>query len=77
MKKKLRLLSLCCFLLALLIFLISFVFYHYFTPEGIFTFVFQTSAGKPFVSFLFGVLGVHFLFSSIMSLIVCRIFYNN
>lgn len=77
MRKKLGRLSLCCFSLALLIFIIAYVFYHYFTPEGVFTTVFQTFAGKPFVSMLFGVLGVQFLFSGIISLIIRQIFYKD
>lgn len=77
MRKKLGRLSLCCFVLAVAIFVVAYVFYHYFTPEGVFTTVFQSSAGKPFVSILFGMLGVQFLFSGIISLIIRSIFYPN
>ena len=75
MKKKWYQLSLWCFLLALAIFVLSYIFYHHFTPTGVFTAVWQEEAGKPFVTLLLAVWGVLFLFGSSISFLVARIFY--
>ena len=76
MKQKLNKLSLWSFALALVNFVIAFVFYHFFTPGVGLTSVFHKEAGKPMVSLLFGVLGVDFLFAGCMSGLVRRIFFG-
>ena len=76
MRKKCNTLSLCSFVLALGIFVFSYILYHYMLPDGEFTSVFQTTPGKPVVTLLFGIWGVQFLFASVMSLLVGRIFFK-
>ncbi len=75
MRKKLKTLSFWSFLLAILIFAFDYVLFHYMTPSGAFTTVFQEEAGKPLVTLLFGIWGVLFLFSGVMSLLIAHIFY--
>lgn len=75
MKKKLKTLSAWSFVLALAIFFLAFIAYHYITPDGSFSAVFREEAGKPFVSFLLANLGVMFLFNSILDLLITKIFY--
>ena len=75
MKKKLLRLSFWTFILALAIFVWTFFLFHYVTPEGTFSSVWQAEAQKPLVTLLFGIWGVMFLFSSVMSLLVAGIFY--
>ncbi len=74
MKKKFRILSLCSFCVSVLIFIVSYYMYHYLTPNG-FTSVWQAEAGKPFITELFAILGVLFLFGSIFSFIISVIFF--
>ena len=76
MRKKCNLLSLCCLVLALGIFAFTFYLYHYCLPDGTFTNIFQQTPGKPMVTFLFGVWGVTFLFASVMSALIGRIFFK-
>ena len=76
MKQKLKKLSLWSLVLALADFVIAFVFFHFISPDGVFTPVFREDPGKPMVSLLFGIKGVLFLFSSMMSAIVNRIFFR-
>jgi len=75
MSKKLKKLSLWSLVLALVDFVIAFIFFHFISPDGVFTPVFREEPGKPMVSLLFGIKGVLFLFSSMMSALVNRIFY--
>ena len=75
MKQKLRKLSLWSFVLALVNFVIAFVFYHFFTPGVGLTSVFHKEAGKPMIALLFGVFGVDFLFAGCMSGMVNRIVF--
>ncbi len=75
MSKKLKKLSLWSLVLALVDFVIAFVFFHFISPDGVFTPVFREEPGKPMVSLLFGIKGVLFLFSSMMSGLVGRIVY--
>lgn len=75
MKQKCRKLSLWCFVLALGIFALSYFLYHYTLPGGAITFVWQPQPGKPFVTNMLAMLGVQFLFGSIMSLLVGKIFF--
>jgi len=77
MKKKLHKLSLVSFILAILIFAFSFFIFHFITADFTIAQEFQREAGKPVVTMLLSILGVMFLFSGIMSLIVSRIFFSN
>ena len=76
MSKKLKKLSLWSLVLALADFVIAFVFFHFISPDGVFTPVFREDPGKPMVSLLFGIKGVLFLFAGMMSAIVNRIFFR-
>ena len=76
MSKKLKKLSLWSLVLALADFVIAFVFFHFISPDGVFTPVFREEPGKPMVSLLFGIKGVLFLFAGMMSAIVNRIFFR-
>lgn len=75
MKKKCCYLALCSFALALGIFLFSYILYHYMTPEG-FTVIRQTTPGKPMITWLFAIWGVHFLFAGVMSLLIGQILFK-
>ena len=57
MRKKFNILSLCSFALALGIFAFSFYLYHFVTPDGAFTTIWQPEPGKPMVTLLFGIWG--------------------
>ena len=70
MKKKCKSLSARCFLLSLLSFAVDYVLFHYVTADGTFTTVFQQQAGKPYVTLYVGILGVLFLFASLLSLLI-------
>ena len=67
-------LGLVSFVLALATFTWSFYLYHYVSPDGGFTTIFQFVPAKPLVTSLFSVLGVNFLFASIMSVLIGLIF---
>ena len=62
MRKKCNLLSPCCLVLALAIFAFTFYLYHYWLQDGTFANIPQVTPGKPWVTFLFSVWGVTFLF---------------
>ena len=72
MKQKLLKLSMWQGIIATAIFVINYFFYHFVTDEG-FTIVWQPEPGKPFVAYLIGLLGVLFLFGSIVSLLCAYI----
>ena len=74
MRRKWNRLAAWSFGLALGIFLFSYVLYHYTLPGGWFTAQWQPVPGKPWVTLLFSVWGVMFLFSGVMSLLIGRIF---
>ena len=74
MKRKLRMLSVLSFAIAIVIFIFSYILFHYIAPDGSFTAVYQTAANKPFVTLLFGIWGVMFLFSGVMSFLAACIF---
>ena len=76
MRKKCNILALCSLVIALGIFAFTFYLYHYCLPDGSFTNVYQTTPGKPWVTFLFGIWGVTFLFASVMSALIGRIFFK-
>ena len=77
MKQKFKTLSLWSFVLAMAIFVFSYFLYHYVTPEGAVTMVFQQEPGKPLITELWAILGVMFLFSSILSAMIARIFFSD
>ena len=77
MRKKCNILAWVSLVLALGIFAFTFYLYHYCLPDGTFTVVFQTGPGKPMITYLFGVWGVTFLFASVMSALVGRIFFKD
>lgn len=77
MRKKWNLLGACSFMISLLIFVFTFCLYHYLGPEGKIVFgAFRDEPVKPFVTFLFGIWGVTFLFASVMSFLIGKIFYS-
>ena len=67
MKKKLFTLSLCTFILAAAILVFSYFMYHYMGPNGVWSSVWNPTPGKPYVTLLFAIWGVNFLFASVMS----------
>lgn len=74
---KLVVLSIVSFVMSLGIFSLDYWIYHYITPDGKISPVFQKQAGKPLITRLLGDLGVMFLFSSLTSLILAFIFGRN
>ena len=77
MKKKFHLLSLCSFGISFLLFIFSYCLYHYLCPDsGHFTSIWQPVAAKPFVTELFANLGVMFLFTAILCLLISVIFFS-
>ena len=76
MRKKCNVLALWTGLISLAIFVIAYVLFHYLSPDGGFTAVFQETPAKPVVTLLVGVWGVLFLFASVMSLLIGNIFFH-
>ena len=76
MKQKMKKLSAWCFGLSLVTFALNYVCFHFLTDAG-FTTVWQPEPGKPWVTLLVAVLGVLFLFGSIMSLLIGSIFFGD
>ena len=74
MKQKFKKLSNWCFLLAVILFALSFVLFHYLTDSG-FTSVWQPEAGKPFVTEMVADLSVLFFFSGILCRMIAGIFF--
>ena len=74
MKKKCNILALCSLALSLAIFVLTYFLFHYLSPDGGFTSVFQDIPAKPFITLFFGVWGVMFLFASVMSVLIGLIF---
>ena len=75
MKQKFKKLSGWCFVLALVLFALSFVLFHFLTDSG-FTTVFQQEAGKPFVTEMVADLSVLFFFSGILCRMIAKIFFQ-
>lgn len=75
MRKKCNALAICSLLIALAIFVFTYFLFHYLSPDGGFTAVLQETPAKPFVTLLFGIWGVTFLFAAVMSWLVGRIFF--
>lgn len=76
MKKKCNILALCSFVIAIAIFIFTFYLFHYLGPEGNFEPICHVTPEKPFVTLLFGVWGVCFLFAGVMSWLVGMIFFS-
>ena len=76
MKQKFKKLSSVSFVLALVLFALSFVLFHFLTDSG-FTTVFQQEAGKPFVTEMAADLSVLFLFSGILCQMIAKIFCSD
>lgn len=74
LKKKCNILALCSLALSLAIFVLTYFLFHYLSPDGGFTSVFQETPAKPFITLFFGVWGVMFLFASVMSVLIGLIF---
>lgn len=75
MKSKLKKLSLISFAIATVLFVFSFVLFHYLTPEGTISYVWHNEANKPFITFLFAIWGTFHLFASVMSYLVSIIIF--
>ena len=72
MRKKLQKFSLAQLIIAAVVFVINYFFFHFVTDAGITT-EWQPEPGKPFVSNLIGTLGTLFLFGSAVSLLASLI----
>lgn len=77
MRKKCFILAVCSFLIALAIFAFTFYLFHYAGADGGFVREYQEAMNKPFVTLLFGIWGVCFLFASVMSVVIGLIFFGN
>ena len=73
MKSKLLKLSLVSLIIGLVLFGISYYFFHFVTDDG-FTLTFHEEAGNPFVTQMIADLGVLFIFTSAISFISSKIF---
>ena len=74
MNQKFKKLSNVSFVLAVVLFALSFVLFHFLTDSG-FTTVFQQEAGKPFVTEMVADLSVLFFFSGIVCRLIAGIFF--
>lgn len=75
MRKKWNILAACSLIIAVAIFAVTYCLFHHMMPDGSFAAAYQTTPAKPFVTLLFGVWGVMFLFSAVISWVIGRIFY--
>ena len=75
MRKKCRTLALLLLVLAVATMALAFFMFHYLTPELTISPVWRPEPGKPFVTEMVAVLGVLFLFGSVMSLLVGNVFF--
>ena len=75
MRKRLTVFGICSFILAVLIFIWSYILYHHALPTGGFTSEWQAIPAKPLVTELFAILGVGFLFCSLASLLARVVFF--
>ena len=74
MKQKFKKLSTLSFVLAIVLFALSFVLFHFLTDTG-FVSTWQPEAGKPFVTEMVADLAVLFFFSGIFCRLIAKIFY--
>ena len=75
MRKKWNTLAVCSFIIAVAIFVVTYCLFHHVTADGSFAAAYQETPGKPFITLLFGIWGVMFLFTAVISLVIGRIFY--
>ena len=75
MKNKLLKLSMWQGIIAAVVFVINYFFFHFVTDDGI-SLVWQPEAGKPFVADLIGQLGVLFIFGSVVCLLCAFIIFD-
>ena len=76
MKNKFLKLSFWMIIIAAVIFIFNYFFFHFVTDSGI-SLTWNPEPGKPFVSNLIGTLGVLFVFGSAVSLMLALIFFND
>lgn len=74
MKKKCNIMAASSLIISLVIFVFTYVLYHYMGPDCAFVDVYQETPCKPFVTFLFGIWGVMFLFAAVICLMIGIIF---
>lgn len=75
MNQKFKKLSNWSFVLAVVLFALSFVLFHFLTDSGFVT-TWQPEAGKPFVTEMVADLSVLFFFSGIVCRLVAGIFFS-
>lgn len=76
-KKKWYTLGSWSFIISVAIFTFTYFMFHYLGPDGSFGHLYQEEPVKPFVTLLFGIWGVTFLFASVMSFLVGKIFFSD
>ena len=76
MRSKLLKFSLCQAVISVLVFVVDYFFYHYFTLEG-FCREWQSEPVKPFVTQMIGILGTLFFFGACVTLLATFIFFNS
>lgn len=74
MKTRFKKLSLVSFVIAVVLFVFSYILFHYLTPEGTFSSLWQLEASKPLVTTLFSIWGVMHLFTAVTSFLVSVFF---
>ena len=77
MKKKLLILSAISLIFALAIFVFSYIMNQYLGPDGLWYADWHPTPGKPYITLLFAIWGVMFLFASVMSALSAFIFFPN
>ena len=75
MREKFLTLSRRSFILAVVVFAISYLMFHHLSVDMTFIAEFQKVANKPYITNCMGNLGVLFLFSSIINRMIANIFY--
>ena len=75
MRKKWNILAACSLIIAVAIFAVTYCLFHHMMPDGSFVAAYQTAPAKPFITLLFGIWGVMFLFAAVISLVIGKIFY--
>lgn len=75
MREKFLKLSLWQGIIAAVVFVINYFFFHFVAEDGI-TLVWQPEPGKPFVADLIGNLGVLFIFGSVICFLAAHIFFD-
>lgn len=75
-KQNILKLSFTSFLIAIIVFVFDYLFYHFVTDDGISIF-WHEEVGKPFITEIIGDFGVLFLFFSIITFLVACICFKN